>query len=283
MVAVADDVLVAEAQHLDRGQRGAARLREPLPQRVLGAPPLRRDSAIPGPAHPLEWEAMNDRRSITRDALAIGLATGAYAVSFGVLAVAAGLTPAQACVMSLLVFTGASQFAVIGVLGAGGGAAAALAPALLLAARNAVYGLALVPVLRGRRAKRALQAQLVIDESTAMARAQEHPADAHRAFLATGLSVFVFWNLGTLAGALAGGGLGDPRAFGLDAMFPAAFLALLAPQLRRPGAPVAAVTGALLALALLPSAPPGVPVLAAVLGVVPAVVVVRRALRERAA
>jgi 4-azaleucine resistance transporter AzlC len=175
------------------------------------------------------------RRDITRRALAIGAATGIYGISFGVLSVAAGLSPAQTCAMSLLVFTGASQFATVGVIAAGGSAAAALAPALLLAARNGVYGLSLVPVLRGRLASRALQAQLVIDESTAMARAQDDAAAAHRAFLATGLSVFLFWNLGTLAGAIAGSGLGDPRRLGLDAMFPAAFLALLAPQLRRPG------------------------------------------------
>jgi 4-azaleucine resistance transporter AzlC len=222
-------------------------------------------------------------RPITRDALAIGLATGAYAVSYGVLAVAAGLTVAQTCAMSALVFTGASQFAVVGVLGAGGGALAALAPALLLAARNAVYGLALVPVLRGRRGSRALQAQLVIDESTAMARAQDDPRAAHRAFLATGLSVFVFWNLGTLLGALAGGGLGDPRALGLDAMFPAAFLALLAPQLRRPGARTAAVSGALIAVALLPLTPAGLPIIAAVLGVLPAAAALRRAAIEATA
>ncbi len=215
-------------------------------------------------------------RSITRDALAIGLATGAYAVSFGVLAVAAGLSVAQACAMSALVFTGASQFAVVGVVGAGGGVLAALAPALLLAARNAVYGFALVPVLRGNRAGRALQAQLVIDESTAMARAQDDVRAARRAFVATGLSVFVFWNLGTLAGALAGGGLGDPRELGLDAMFPAAFVALLAPQLRRPGAPVAAVAGALIAVVLLPFAPAGLPIIAATLGVVPAIATLRR-------
>jgi 4-azaleucine resistance transporter AzlC len=222
-------------------------------------------------------------RSVHRDALAIGLATGAYGVSFGVLAVGAGLSLAQASAMSLLVFTGASQFAVVGVLGAGGGILAALAPALLLAVRNAVYGLALVPVLRGRAAARALKAQLVIDESTAMARAQPDPRTAHQAFLATGLSVFVFWNLGTVAGALLGGGIGDPRDLGLDAMFPAAFLALLAPQLRRPGAPSAAVAGAALALALLPLAPPGVPVLVAVLGVVPAVVSARRAVARASA
>ena len=106
-----------------------------------------------------------------------------------------------------------------------------------------------------------------------MARAEDDPAAARRAFLATGVSVWVCWNAGTLAGALLGGGLGDPRALGLDAMFPAAFLALLAPQLRRPGAPVAAVAGALVAVALLPFAPAGVPVVAALAGVVPGVLV----------
>jgi 4-azaleucine resistance transporter AzlC len=209
------------------------------------------------------------RRSITRTAAAIGVVTGAYAVSFGVLSVAAGLSVAQTCAMSLLVFTGASQFAAIGVISAGGSTAAALAPALLLAARNGVYGLSLVPVLRGRLVARALQAQLVIDESTAMARAQHDRDDAHHAFLATGLSVFIFWNLGTLIGAVAGSTLGSPKTLGLDAMFPAAFLALLAPQLRRPGAPTAAVAGALIAVVLVPFTPAGVPILAATLGVVP--------------
>jgi 4-azaleucine resistance transporter AzlC len=219
---------------------------------------------------------------IVRNSLAIGVATGAYAVSYGVLAVGAGLSLAQTCAMSALVFTGASQFAVVGVLGSGGSALAALAPALLLAARNALYGLALVPILRGSRIERAAQAQLVIDESTAMARAQDDRVAARRAFLATGISVFVFWNLGTLIGAVAGSGLGDPRKLGLDAMFPAAFLALLAPQLRYPGAPVAAVAGALIALVLVPVAPVGLPVIAAVLGVVPGVIAMRRAQEQSA-
>jgi 4-azaleucine resistance transporter AzlC len=215
---------------------------------------------------------------IERDALAIGVATGAYGVSFGVLAVVAGLSVAQACVMSLLVFTGASQFAAIGVIGAGGGAAAALAPALLLAGRNALYGLSLVPVLRRVPiARRAVEAQLIIDETTAMARAQDDPADAHRAFLATGVSVYVLWNLGTLAGALLGGGIGDPEALGLDTMFPAAFMVLLAPQLRRAGATAGAAAGALIALVLISLTPVGVPILAAALGVVPAVLAARRA------
>ena len=200
-------------------------------------------------------------------ALGIGVAVGAYGVSFGVLAVAAGMSAAQACVMSMLVFTGASQFAFVGVLASGGGAVAAMGPAVMLALRNAAYGLSLAPILRGRLRARALAAQLVIDESTAMARAQDDPAAARRAFLATGVSVWVCWNAGTLAGALLGGGLGAPRALGLDAMVPAAFLALLAPQLRRPGAPVAAVAGALIALALTPFAPAGLPVIAALAGV----------------
>ena len=215
--------------------------------------------------------------SIRRDGLDIGLATGAYAVSYGVLAVAAGLSVAKTCAMSVLVFTGASQFAVVGVLGAGGGAAAAAAPALLLAARNALYGLSLVSVLRGRLGVRALQSQLIIDESTAMARAQRDPVQARRAFLLTGLSVFVFWNLGSLAGALLGTGLGDPRRLGLDAMFPAAFLALLAPQLTTRAARIAAICGGLLAIVLVPFVPVGVPVLAAALGVIPGVVAMRRA------
>jgi len=207
------------------------------------------------------------RRPYTADALGIGVATGVYGVSFGVLAVGAGLTAAQACVMSLLVFTGGSQFAAIGVLAAGGSTTTALTNALLLGARNTAYGFVVAPVLGGSRLERAVGAQLVIDESTAMARAQSDPTDARGAFWATGLSVFVLWNLGTLIGAVAGSGLGDPAALGLDAMFPAAFLALLWPQLRRPGAPRAAAAGALIALALIPVAPAGVPVLAAAFGV----------------
>jgi 4-azaleucine resistance transporter AzlC len=221
--------------------------------------------------------AVDEQRTpdrIVRDAAGIGLAVGVYAVSFGVLAVAAGLSAAQACVMSMLVFTGASQFAFVGVL-AGGGALAAFGPAIVLAARNAAYGLSLAAILRGRLPQRALAAQLVIDETTAMARAQDDPAAARRAFYATGISVWVCWNAGTLIGALLGSGLGDPRTLGLDAMFPAAFLALLAPQLRRPGAPAAAIAGAAIAVALVPFAPAGVPVIAALAGVVPGVLVAR--------
>ncbi len=211
-------------------------------------------------------------RAVT-GALGIGVAVGVYGVSFGVLAVASGLSPAQACVMSMLVFTGASQFAFVGVLAGGGGALAAMGPAVMLAVRNAAYGLSLTSILPSRLRDRALAAHLVIDETTAMARAQSDPINARHAFLATGVSVWVFWNAGTLAGALAGGGIGDPQTLGLDAMFPAAFLALLAPQLRRPGAPVAAVAGVAIALALVPFAPAGVPVVAALAGLAPGVLV----------
>jgi len=203
------------------------------------------------------------------------VAVGVYGVSFGVLAVAAGLSPAQAWVMSMLVFTGASQFAFVGVIAAGGSAMAAMGPAVMLATRNAAYGLSLASILPARLRDRTLMAQLVIDESTAMARAEGDPATARRAFLATGVSVWICWNLGTFVGARVGGGLGDPRALGLDAMFPAAFLALLAPQLRRSGAPVAAAVGAIVAVTLLPFVPAGIPVVAALVGIVPGVLVPR--------
>lgn len=206
------------------------------------------------------------RAPYAADALGIGVATGVYGVSFGVLAIGAGLSIAQACVMSLLVFTGGSQFAAIGVLAGGGSPATAVVDASLLAVRNAAYGLSLASVLRGGLRRRALASQLVIDESTAMARGQEDRVVAEGAFWLTGLAVFVLWNLGTLAGALAGGGLGDPRAYGLDAMFPAAFLALLAPQLRQRDAPAIALAGALVAVVLVPLTPAGIPVIAAALG-----------------
>src|ERR1700759_2764595 len=212
--------------------------------------------------------AQTPRATLT-GAVSIGVAVGVYGISFGMLAVASGLSPAQACVMSALVFTGASQFAFVGVLAGGGGALAAIAPAVMLAVRNAAYGLALGPLLPGRLRDRALLAHLIIDESTAMARAEDDPGTARQAFLATGVSVWLGWNAGTLVGAVVGGGLGDPRTLGLDAMFPAAFLALLAPQLRRRGAPAAAIVGATIALAALPVAPAGLPVIAAIAGVVP--------------
>lgn len=206
---------------------------------------------------------------IVRNALSIGAATGVYAVSFGVLSVAAGFSAVQTCVMSLVCFTGASQLTFASVIGAGGGVAGALGPALLLAGRNAVYALSLRGVLSGTVPKRALRAQVVVDETTAMAHAQPTLQAKRRAFDLTALCLFIAWNVGTLVGALAGRGLGNPRDYGLDAMFPAVFLALLAPQLRGPGGVRAAVAGALIALALVTVTPAGVPIIASALGAVP--------------
>ncbi len=208
---------------------------------------------------------------LLRDALSIGVATGVYAISFGVLSVAAGFSVAQTCVMSLAGFTGASQFTFVSVMGAGGGVAAALPPAVLLAARNGIYALTLGGVLRTGPWQRAADAHLVIDESTAMAHAQRDPAQRRRGFLLTALAIFACWNAGTLAGALAGGLLEDPSALGLDAIFPSVFLALLLPHLRSRAVVRAALAGAAIALALLPFTPAGVPVMAAALAALPLV------------
>ncbi len=199
--------------------------------------------------------------------LLLALAVGSYAVSFGVLALQAGLTQAQACAMSLLVFTGASQFAAVSVLQAGGSPLAAVGSALLLAARNTVYGLAMAPVLGGSRARRAVAAQFVIDESTAMSLAQpDHKGRIH-AFWATGLGIFVCWNLGTLVGVLLGDKLGDPQRLGLDAAFPAGFVALLVPHLAKRGGRATALLGGAGALVLSPVLPTGAPILIAALAV----------------
>ncbi len=206
---------------------------------------------------------------VRRDAFSIAVATGVYAVSFGVLSVAAGFSVAQTSVMSLAAFTGASQFTFVSVMGAGGSAGAALPPAVLLAARNGIYAHRLGSVLRPGRWRRALDAHLVIDESTAMAHAQRDPAHRRRGFVLTAAGIFVCWNIGTLAGALAGGILGDPRALGMDAIFPAVFIALLVPQVRSRGALGAALAGAAIATVLLPVAPAGVPVMASALAAVP--------------
>jgi 4-azaleucine resistance transporter AzlC len=209
---------------------------------------------------------------VRKDIWVLGLAVGVFGVSFGVLATTAGLSVGQACVMSVLVFTGASQFAAIGVLGSGGSLGSALGSALLLAARNAAYGVAMAPTLSRRPlGRRLLAAQLVIDESTAMATAQPGRRAREEAFWATGVAVFVCWNVGTVLGAVAGDAIGDPEALGLDAAFPAGFVALAVPHLRTRQGRVAAACGAAIALVLIPLAPAGVPIVAAALGIVPAV------------
>jgi len=211
--------------------------------------------------------------SYRRDALIIGAATGVFGAAFGVLAASTGLSLAKTMAISLLVFTGASQFAAVGVIAAGGNQVTAVASALLLGARNSFYGLALARYLTARLGRRALAAQLVIDESTALAMAQPDPADRERAFLACGLSVFTFWNLGTAIGAIGGGAIGDPTAFGLDAAFPAGFIALAAPAFRERRGLTAAIVGASIALVSTPFVRPGIPILLASAGAVAALAV----------
>ena len=204
-----------------------------------------------------------DRRPVVRDSLGVGVATGLYGSSFGAISVASGLDVLQTCALSLLMFTGASQFALVGVLGAGGSAVSAAATAALLGTRNTLYGLRLAPTLGWRGRRRVAAAHLVIDESTAMAVTRETPTLARTGFLVTGVSVFVLWNLFTLLGALGGSVIGDPRTYGLDAAVGGAFLALLWPRLADRSARTLALAAAAVALLVVPLAPSGVPVLAA--------------------
>lgn len=204
-----------------------------------------------------------ERSGIIRDAIAVGIATGTYGISFGAVAVTAGLSVAQACALSLLVFTGASQFALVGVIAAGGAPISGALTAILLGTRNTLYGLRLAPLLQLTGLRRAAAAQILIDESTAMALNRGSTPAARVGFLSTGLAVFVLWNAATLAGALAGTAIGDPRTFGLDAAVGAAFLALLWPRLSDRRNQVVAVCAGAVALGLVPVTAAGVPVLAA--------------------
>lgn len=202
-------------------------------------------------------------RAIVRDGIAVGVATGTYGISFGAVSVASGLDVWQTCALSLLVFTGASQFALVGVLGAGGTALFGALTGLMLGVRNLLYGVRLAPMLQWSGWRRTVAAHLVIDESTAMTLTRDNRRDARAGFLSTGLAVFVLWNAATLAGALAGTALGDPRDYGLDAAVGAAFLGLLWPRLRAPAHRLAALLGAATALVVMPVVPAGIPVLAA--------------------
>jgi 4-azaleucine resistance transporter AzlC len=202
-------------------------------------------------------------RAVVRNCLGVGVAVGAYGIAFGAASVAAGLSVVQTCLLSLLAFTGGTQFAVVGVVASGGSAATALTGGLLLASRNTLYAMRLAPLLRVRGLRRLLAAHGTIDETTAMAVARPEADEARVAFWWTFAGLFTCWNLTTLLGALLGSVI-DPTAVGLDAVVPAAFLALLAPRLRAGAVERrVAVAAALIALVLIPLTPPGVPVLAA--------------------
>ncbi|MCR1781719.1 AzlC family ABC transporter permease [Nocardioides carbamazepini] len=203
------------------------------------------------------------RRAVVRDSLGVAIATGTYGLSFGAVGVASGLDVAQTCALSLVMFTGASQFALVGVLGSGGTPLAGALTALLLGTRNTLYGLRMAPLLGYRGWRRLTAAHVLIDESTAMSVTRPDRDLARTGFLTTGLTIFVLWNLTTLVGAVAGERLGDPRDLGLDAAVGAAFLALLWPRLSTPVLRVTAVLASLVAAGAVTVTPAGVPVLVA--------------------
>lgn len=205
-----------------------------------------------------------------RDSVVLGAAVGVVGVTFGVLAESAGFGMAKASVMSLLIFTGASQFGAVSVIDSGGSPLSAVGSALLLAARNGLYGMRLSALLDRLGPKRVAGAHLVIDETTAMALAQQDEELSFEAFWMTGLSLFTFWNLGTLVGVQLGAILGEPEALGLDAVFPASFIALIGPLLRERPARAAALIGAAIAVSAVPLTPAGTPILLAAFAVVPA-------------
>lgn len=213
---------------------------------------------------------MAKQSSVTSISIGVGLATGVYGISFGALSVAAGLDIWQTQVLSLLMFSGGSQFAFVGViaaaggLGVGGGAiGAAIVSAWLLGIRNGFYAVRMAPILERFGFAKLIPALLTIDESVAVSTSQKEHKEQVRGFWLTGLAVFVFWNLMTLAGAVLGDALGDPRAWGLDAAAAAAFLGLLWPRLVERQAFAVGAAALVIATVTTPSLPAGVPVLLA--------------------
>ena len=223
------------------------------------------------PERLLPWRAAPHRR----DGFLLAAACFLIGITFGVFADSSGLGVARASALSVLTFTGASQFAAVSVVAGGGSMAAAVGSGLLIGARNALYGPVVAPLFRGGPVRRAASAHFVIDETTAMASAQDSPESAREAFWTTGLWLFAFWNVGTVLGVVVGGLLDDPGALGLDAAFPAAFVALLVPHVRDAPSRVAALGGGAIALVAVPITAAGVPMLLAALAV-PVGLLVRR-------
>ncbi|GAB3754784.1 AzlC family ABC transporter permease [Yimella radicis] len=217
---------------------------------------------------PLRPHLTADTEPVARQGLWIGVATGLYGTSFGALAVAAGLDVWQAMVLSLLLFSGGSQFALVGVIASGGTGVAAVTTSTLLGLRNAFYGLQVSRLLQASGWRTVVAAHLTIDESTAVAIAQPDRERTRVGFWWTGIAVFVFWNLMTFAGALLGNALGDPKKWGLDAAAAGAFIALLWPRLTTLRTRLTAVAAAAIALIVAPHAPAGTPILIAALAAV---------------
>lgn len=211
-----------------------------------------------------------------RNSILLSVATGVVGATFGVLAACTGVSLPSAMALSAFVFTGASQFAAVTVIGSGGTEIAAVTAGLVLALRNALYGPAVVALFPPSLAKKLGAAHFVIDETTAMATAQPDPDTARKAFWTTAIWLWVLWNLGTVIGVVAGETITDPDRWGLDAAFPAAFVALIIPHLRTIPGRAAALAGAAVALAVFPFVPAGVPILASSAGVLAGVAMHRR-------
>ena len=207
---------------------------------------------------------MSDRaadRRIRSRAFAIGLSVVPFGLSFGAVSVEAHLSILQTCLLSLVLFSGASQFALVSVIGSGGSTLSALGTALVLGVRNGLYATRINALLRPRGWRRLVTAQFTIDETTAMAIAETETGQSARAFWSTAATVYVLWNLSTVVGAVAGAALGSPAAAGLDAAGPAAFTALLAPRLTTPAMRLVALAAAILAIATVSLVPVGAPIL----------------------
>ena len=212
-------------------------------------------------------EGSFNKRAVLRDSLAVAIPVGTYGAAFGAASIAAGFSVLQTCLLSLLLFSGASQFAVVGVMGAGGSPLSAIATGSLLGLRNGLYGMRMAPVLKLKGVRKLLGAQITIDESTGVALNQEvRGIEASKyGFWATGIGVYIFWNLFTFLGALGAQAIGNPSAWGLDAAVPAAFLGLVWPRLVDKKTKLVALSAIALALLLIPVAPAGVPIIATAL------------------
>jgi predicted branched-subunit amino acid permease len=205
------------------------------------------------------------KKQVDRTALSVALTVGLYGAAFGAAGVTAGFSILQTCLLSILLFSGASQFAVVGIMGAGGAAISAIATATLLGFRNALYGLQMAPILKVKGIRRVLAAQITIDESTAVATLQDNDEDRKRGFYLTGIGVYIFWNLFTFLGALGASSIGDPSVWGLDAAVPAAFLGLIWPRLKNKLQFIVSAIAIAWALLLTPIAPAGIPIITTVL------------------
>ena len=203
--------------------------------------------------------------AVERTSLSVAFTVGLYGAAFGAAGITAGFSILQTCLLSLLLFSGASQFAVVGIMGAGGSAVSAIATATLLGFRNALYGLQLAPILKVTGLKRIIASQITIDESTAVSTLQSNDSDRKRAFYLTGFGVYIFWNLFTFLGALGASAIGDPSVWGLDAAVPAAFCGLVWPRLKDKRLFLISACAIVLALLLTPITPAGLPIITTVL------------------